>query len=168
MEPTHFEAAAKGDVNEYPFCDIDKPDMSIIFNNVSPSGNTMLHVAARYNHKDIVELMARRFPELITKTNNHEDTALHVAARAGNLETVATLVYCAKQIPTTEAHSSLLKMKNKGGNTALHLAFLSLPLPSHIDYPFCSSSDKSLRLSGSGSPPSIRRARSVVLSEQGR
>ncbi|KAJ4718669.1 protein ACCELERATED CELL DEATH 6 [Melia azedarach] len=145
MDPAHFQAAVRGDVNEFPFCDIDKPGISTIFNKLSPLGNSMLHVAASYNHKEIVELMARNFPGLVSKTNNQEDTALHVAARTGNLETVATIVYCAKQIPTitSEADPSLLRMKNSKGNTALHDALLSLLASRDIDG---TTSDKSLDL----------------------
>ncbi|KAJ4718667.1 protein ACCELERATED CELL DEATH 6 [Melia azedarach] len=145
MDPAHFQAAVRGDVNEFPFCDVDKPGISTIFNKLSPLGNSMLHVAASYNHNEIVELMARYFPGLISKTNNQEDTALHVAARTGNLETAATLVYCTKQIPTitSEADPSLLRMKNSKGNTALHDALLSLLASRDIDG---TTSDKSLDL----------------------
>ncbi|KAJ4718671.1 protein ACCELERATED CELL DEATH 6 [Melia azedarach] len=145
MDPAHFQVAVRGDVNEFPFCDVDKPGISTIFNKLSPLGNSMLHVAASYNHNEIVELMAGYFPGLISKTNNQEDTALHVAARTGNLQTVATLVYCARQIPTitSEAEPSLLRMKNSKGNTALHDALLSLLASRDIDG---TTSDKSLDL----------------------
>ncbi|KAK4841612.1 hypothetical protein QYF36_007464 [Acer negundo] len=127
MKPAHFQAALDGDVNKSPFCDINDPNMSHIFYQVSPSGNSLLHAAASCGHVEIVELMARSFPLLILKKNRKGDTAVHVAVKAGKLNTVIKLVECAKQIPSTSnRNESLLRMKNKGGNTALHEALLLL------------------------------------------
>ncbi|KAI9160547.1 hypothetical protein LWI28_009256 [Acer negundo] len=69
--------------------------------------------------------MKPRFPDLILKKNSDGDTALHVAVRAGDLNTVNKLIECAREIPSssgTNYYESLLKMKNNGGNTALHEA----------------------------------------------
>ncbi|KAK0588741.1 hypothetical protein LWI29_004899 [Acer saccharum] len=130
MKPAHFQAALDGNVDESPFCNINDPNMSDIFYQVSPSGNSLLHAAASRGHVEIVELMARRFPLLILKKNRKGDTALHVAVRAGQLNTVIKLVECAKQIPSTSnTTESLMKMKNKSGNTVLHEALLLLVEP---------------------------------------
>ncbi|KAL5861110.1 hypothetical protein ACOSQ4_002406 [Xanthoceras sorbifolium] len=127
MKPAHFQAASDGNVDKFPFCNINDPDVSDIFDEVSPSGNSLLHVAASRGHVEIVELMARSFPHLIFKKNYKGDTALHVAVKAGKLYTVKVLVECAKKpsIPSTD-DESLLKMKNNEGNTALHEALLVL------------------------------------------
>ncbi|KAK1564762.1 hypothetical protein Q3G72_011090 [Acer saccharum] len=127
MKPDHLQAAFDGNVAASPFCDINDPTKSDIFSKVSPSGNSLLHVAASRGHMNIVELMTGKFPHLILEKNSKGDTALHVAVRVGKLNTVQKLVECAKQIPSTSStNESLLKMKNNGGNTALHEALLVL------------------------------------------
>ncbi|KAK4852338.1 hypothetical protein QYF36_023094 [Acer negundo] len=63
--------------------------------------------------------------DIFHKKNSKGDTALHVAVRAGDLNTVNKLIECAEEIPSTSStnyYKSLLKMKNNGGNTALHEA----------------------------------------------
>ncbi|TXG55183.1 hypothetical protein EZV62_020439 [Acer yangbiense] len=125
MEPIHFEAATNGDVNKFPFCDIEREDLSEIFNKVSPSGNSLLHVASSSGHEEMTELIARNFPFLITKQNYEGNTALHLAVRAHKLNTVRILVILSKQNPNTST-DTLLTMKNDDGNTALHEAFFAI------------------------------------------
>ncbi|KAK2651090.1 hypothetical protein Ddye_018579 [Dipteronia dyeriana] len=125
MEPAHFEAVLKGDVTCFPLCDINKKNLSEIFDKVSPLGNSLLHVASRSDHSHITQLIATNFPALITKKNSEGDTALHVAVRAGKFNTMKQLVDLAKQVPNTSA-VALLKIKNDQGNTALHQALLEL------------------------------------------
>ncbi|KAK1548748.1 hypothetical protein Q3G72_029837 [Acer saccharum] len=129
MKPDHLQAALDGNGAASPFCYIDDPTKSDIFHKVSPSGNSLLHVAASRGHINIIELMKPRFPDLILMKNSKGDTALHVAVRAGDLKTVTKLIECAEEIPSsssTNYYESLLKMKNNGGNTALHEAVLVL------------------------------------------
>ncbi|KAK1567753.1 hypothetical protein Q3G72_016209 [Acer saccharum] len=127
MEPAHFEAALNGDVNKFPFCDIEREDLSEIFCKVSPSGNSLLHVASSSGHKEMTQLIARKFPLLITKQNSKGNTALHLAVRAHKLNTVRALVDLSKQNPNTSTSTdTLLTMKNDDGNTALHEALFAL------------------------------------------
>ncbi|GAB4824956.1 hypothetical protein Ancab_007828 [Ancistrocladus abbreviatus] len=58
--------------------------LSEIFQQVSPSGNTLLHVAASHHNEKIVRLIAYHCPALIMKQNNKGDSALHLAARTGD------------------------------------------------------------------------------------
>ncbi|KAK0588962.1 hypothetical protein LWI29_007759 [Acer saccharum] len=125
MEPVHFEAALNGDVNKFPFCDIEREDLSEIFNKVSPSGNSLLHVASSSGHEEMTQLIACNFPFLITKQNYEGNTALHLAVRAHKLNTVRILVILSKQNPNTST-DTLLTMKNDDGNTALHEALFAL------------------------------------------
>ncbi|KAL5865153.1 hypothetical protein ACOSQ3_002667 [Xanthoceras sorbifolium] len=127
MEPSHFEAALEGDVNKFPFCDIGREDLSEIFNQVSPSGNSLLHVASSSGHQDMTQLIARNFPILIAKKNFEGNTALHLAVRAQKLNTVRILVDLAQRIPNTTSTDTLLTMKNDEGSTALHEALLAVP-----------------------------------------
>ncbi|KAK0589423.1 hypothetical protein LWI29_014129 [Acer saccharum] len=114
-----------GDVNKFPFCDIEREDLSEIFNKVSPSGNSLLHVASSSGHEEMTQLIARNFPFLITKQNYEGNTALHLAVRAHKLNTVRILVILSKQNPNTST-DTLLTMKNDDGNTALHEAFFAI------------------------------------------
>ncbi|XP_034900781.1 uncharacterized protein [Populus alba] len=97
---------------------------SIIYTQVSPSGNSLLHVSARHGSKDVTELLLQHFPLLMTRKNFHKDTALHLAAGAGRLETITVLVNKAKGHGGASDFSNFLEMKNDRGNTALHDAVI--------------------------------------------
>ncbi|KDP24145.1 hypothetical protein JCGZ_25802 [Jatropha curcas] len=91
---------------------------SIVFDQVSPSGNSLLHVAVAAGSENITRILVTHLSYLITKTNFEGDTALHVAARAGMLNTLQILVHDFSA-PEKE---SLLRKRNNKGNTALHEA----------------------------------------------
>ncbi|KAK4852639.1 hypothetical protein QYF36_025712 [Acer negundo] len=115
MKPDHLQAALAGNVAASPFCHINDPTKIDIFHKVSPSGNSLLHVAASRGHINIIELMKLRFPDLILKKNSKGDTALHVAVRAGDLKTVNKLIECAEEIPSSSSttyYESLLNWKH--------------------------------------------------------
>ncbi|XP_057984391.1 protein ACCELERATED CELL DEATH 6 [Hevea brasiliensis] len=117
-----------------------------IFDQAGPSQNSLLHLAVNFNKKDIAELIACHFPELISKRDVKGNTALHFAARMGILKTVEILVRHANELSTADVSSSssstpkndpnknletsssknrLAMMKNKLGNTALHEAVMN-------------------------------------------
>jgi len=98
---------------------------SIIYTQVSPSGNSLLHVSARHGSKDVTELLLQHFPLLMTRKNFHKDTALHLAAGAGKLGTTTALINKAKGYLGASDFSYFLEMKNDRGNTALHDAVLN-------------------------------------------
>ncbi|KAG9454771.1 hypothetical protein H6P81_007675 [Aristolochia fimbriata] len=58
--------------------------------------NTVLHLAARYGHLDVVSEVYARHPSLHGRVNSKGDSPLHVAARAGHSRVVQFLVNCAK------------------------------------------------------------------------
>ncbi|KAG6738920.1 hypothetical protein POTOM_058543 [Populus tomentosa] len=97
---------------------------SIIYTQVSPSGNSLLHASARHGSKDVTELLLQHFPLLMTRKNFHKDTALHLAAGAGQLETITVLINQAKGHGEASDFSNFLEMKNDRGNTALHDAVI--------------------------------------------
>ncbi|KAK2651095.1 hypothetical protein Ddye_018584 [Dipteronia dyeriana] len=127
MEPAHFEAAINGDVSKFPFCNIGREDLSEIFNKVTPSGDSLLHVTSSSGHEEMTQLIARNFPFLITKQNDEGNTALHLAVEAQKLNTVRAVIHISKQIPNTSTSTdTLLTMKNAEGNTALHEALFAI------------------------------------------
>ncbi|KAK9205796.1 hypothetical protein WN943_016066 [Citrus x changshan-huyou] len=94
-----------------------------IFKKVLLDGCSLLHVAAKYGHGEIIAKIAQYYPCLINKTNNQGATPLYCAARAEKLNTATALVDFAKYIPSTsQAPVDLLRMENAMGNTALHEA----------------------------------------------
>ncbi|KAJ6297460.1 hypothetical protein OIU78_023080, partial [Salix suchowensis] len=98
---------------------------SIIYTQVSPSGNSLLHVSASHGKKDVTELLLQHFPRLMTGKNFHGDTALHLAAGAGKPETTAILINKAKGHGGASEIYNILKMKNDRENTALHEAVIN-------------------------------------------
>ncbi|KAJ6696695.1 hypothetical protein OIU85_003084 [Salix viminalis] len=98
---------------------------SIIYTQGSPSGNSLLHVSSSHGMKDVTELLLQHFPLLMTGKNFHGDTALHLAAGAGQLETTAILINKAKGHGEANDFRYILEMKNDRGNTALHEAVIN-------------------------------------------
>ncbi|XP_029129212.1 protein ACCELERATED CELL DEATH 6 [Cajanus cajan] len=102
-------------------------------------GNTMLHVAACNGNNDVVDLVVKKAPELLFLRNKNEDTALHVAARAGHNLTIQKLLeaYSDFQRPeiakewlqfeqrnNAEGLIYLIRLENNQGNTMLHEAMM--------------------------------------------
>ncbi|CAK7349822.1 unnamed protein product [Dovyalis caffra] len=79
---------------------------------VTPSGNSLLHVALSYGSDKIADYLAKEFPSLITRRNNQGDTILHVAAREGRVSSTTKSI--------VGFNPSLMKKTNKKGNTPLH------------------------------------------------
>ncbi|KAJ6952711.1 protein ACCELERATED CELL DEATH 6-like [Populus alba x Populus x berolinensis] len=98
---------------------------SIIYTQVSPSGNSLLHVSASNGSKHVTELLLQHFPLLMMRKNFHDDTALHLAAGAGQLGTTTVLINKAKGHGGASHFPNFLEMKNDRGNTALHDAVIN-------------------------------------------
>ncbi|XP_061944578.1 protein ACCELERATED CELL DEATH 6-like [Populus nigra] len=98
---------------------------SIIYTQVSPSGNSLLHVSASNGSKHVTELLLQHFPLLMMRKNFHDDTALHLAAGAGQLGTTTVLINKAKGHGRASDFPNFLEMKNDRGNTALHEAVIN-------------------------------------------
>ncbi|KAH8480111.1 hypothetical protein H0E87_030375 [Populus deltoides] len=98
---------------------------SIIYTQVSPSGNSLLHVSASNGSKQVTELLLQHFPLLMMRKNFHDDTALHLAAGAGQLGTTTVLINEAKGHGGASHFPNFVEMKNDRGNTALHDAVIN-------------------------------------------
>ncbi|GAB4824959.1 hypothetical protein Ancab_007831 [Ancistrocladus abbreviatus] len=121
--------------------------LSDIFQQLSPLGNTLLHVAASHHNEKICRLIAYHCPSLIMKQNSKGDTALHLAARTGDTAIHATVKHASVintllilQEGWVEPHVSsewteevrahphavrLQRVRNNKGNTALHEALIN-------------------------------------------
>ena len=97
----------------------------ISLEHVTPSGNCILHVAAKSGQAQIMEMVLAlgalyRHPPLYA-TNCKGNTALHIAASLGNLGMSQLLIARALD-QEAEVKRLLLKAQNVEQNTALHLA----------------------------------------------
>uniref|UniRef100_A0A5B6YN64 PGG domain-containing protein n=1 Tax=Davidia involucrata TaxID=16924 RepID=A0A5B6YN64_DAVIN len=132
MKPAIYRAALGGDIDGLRGA-LDDPEPSLI-KQVSPRGNTILHLAASGGHDHLVEAILSRCPDHFKSKNSTGDLPLHLAASAGHLSTVQSLISNATKYfaSSTSGNSSsearekeikeLLKEANEEGNTPLHLA----------------------------------------------
>ncbi|KAJ7981448.1 Protein ACCELERATED CELL DEATH 6-like [Quillaja saponaria] len=137
-----YKATIKGDI--YEFIDVLERvstekglPLSAIFDQVSPLQNTYLHVAASFERDYIVAFIAHNFISLLTRGNSNGDTPLHVALRKGKVHTASLLCRYGgdtgygfspvgngktKFFDDRNNLTHLIRLKNKQGNTALHMA----------------------------------------------
>ncbi|XP_028787327.1 protein ACCELERATED CELL DEATH 6-like [Neltuma alba] len=111
-------------------CAENKVDVAAIFNHVTPTGDSLLHVAAQHGSEQVLCLNAFHYPKLLCQTNMKGNTPLHVAARAKNLLAIKNILDLDKHFMTSEEVESMDKMefimlRNNDGRTALHEAVLS-------------------------------------------
>lgn len=101
-----YQLVVKGDVKSF-----DQPKGPIMLPQLSPQGNSPLHVAAQYKQAAIAEAIIQREPELVNCDNMNGDLPLHIAARVGCVDTSRVL------IEQTELN---VEITNDQGDTALH------------------------------------------------
>ncbi|CAK7349813.1 unnamed protein product [Dovyalis caffra] len=127
MEKVLYDSAKASDVDSFvdalqQVSSGKQLTLSANFEQVTPPRNSLLNVAANFGSKEITELVSHHFPNLISRKNFQGDTALHLAARAGKLDTIRILVNNAG--PGSES-ASLLRMGNEKGEAALHDAVIN-------------------------------------------
>ncbi|KAJ7981451.1 Ankyrin repeat-containing protein family [Quillaja saponaria] len=80
MIPELYDATKEGDVDHF----VDalervshekKLSMTAIFDQATPAENSILHVAIKFGHEEIAELVAHHFPTLLNRRNINGDTA---------------------------------------------------------------------------------------------
>ncbi|XP_059640457.1 protein ACCELERATED CELL DEATH 6-like isoform X2 [Cornus florida] len=118
MDPQLYRALTIGDPN-YGLL-LVQSNISSIQQQLSPQGNTVLHLAASLGHHHLVEPILVDYPELFRATNSTGDIPLHLAAASGNLSTVNSLLRQAKQLRIFRPEA--LVDGNSEKNTALHAA----------------------------------------------
>ncbi|KAK6933369.1 Ankyrin repeat, partial [Dillenia turbinata] len=94
---------------------------------ITPNKNTVLHLAAEFGKTQCVDVILKACPSLLKQANLKGETALHVAAREGQIDVVKALVAGAKVLNEeleigTGAVRDLLGVANNKKNTALHEA----------------------------------------------
>ncbi|KAI9100748.1 hypothetical protein K1719_024110 [Acacia pycnantha] len=115
-------------------CTRNRVDLAtIFFDHVTPTGDSLLHVAAQSGSEQVLCLIAFHYPKLLYKRTLKGDTPLHVAARFGNVLAITNILDMDKHFMTSfeeeEAESGdkveFIMSRNIYGRTALHEAVLS-------------------------------------------
>ncbi|KAM3236615.1 hypothetical protein P3L10_016652 [Capsicum annuum] len=121
MDPTLYNAVVGGNISngDFSLAEYLKRDEENPY-QVTPSLNTILHMAAHYGHSHFVAEVLKISPALLCHRNKKNETALHVAANEGHMEVVHSLL-------SMEEHhkETLMRMTDENGDTALHKAVRS-------------------------------------------
>ncbi|KAA8525041.1 hypothetical protein F0562_011465 [Nyssa sinensis] len=141
MKPEVYRAITMGDKDSFSLEDAKHS----VLDQVSPRGNTVLHVAASLGHCELVAVIVNRYPQLMRRKNSTGDLAIHLAASSGHQLMVECMVRQAKQhagqasgsgqidiaieeneeikkTASRNAQVDILMEENLEKNTALHLA----------------------------------------------
>ncbi|TMW94012.1 hypothetical protein EJD97_010888 [Solanum chilense] len=115
-----YNAAMEGELVYYNFSVVDHltRDEENGY-QVTPKGNTILHVAALFGQRAFVGEVLKISPALLCYKNNKNETALHIAANVGQSEVVNELLSIQGQ------ETVLVRMTDDIGDTALHKAVRS-------------------------------------------
>ncbi|KAF8063891.1 hypothetical protein N665_1178s0006 [Sinapis alba] len=89
--------------------------------------DSVLHLAATWGNLELVKIFVSKCPSLLLYSNSKDQLPLHVAAHAGQLTVVKALVATVKIVSAglsgeEEKRLNLYVVKDKDGNTPLHLA----------------------------------------------
>ncbi|CAL5391589.1 unnamed protein product [Camellia sinensis] len=127
MEAAIYRAAIAGDIHGLTTALQQDSELNLL-NQLTPRGDTILHIAARLGHHHLVEPIKSRCPDLFKSKNYNNDHPLHLAAAGGHLSIVKSLITNVSQfviysgLETEAALQELLNSQNKQGNTPLHMA----------------------------------------------
>ncbi|XP_049415110.1 ankyrin repeat-containing protein At5g02620-like isoform X1 [Solanum stenotomum] len=118
MDPRMYNAAKKGSTLEdgdFSLVEYLKREEENGY-QVTPKGNTILHVAALFGQRGFVGEVLKITPALLCYKNKKNETALHIAANAGQSEVVSELLSFRGE------ETILVRMTDDIGDTALHKA----------------------------------------------
>ncbi|KAK9048209.1 hypothetical protein SSX86_032828, partial [Deinandra increscens subsp. villosa] len=90
MNRTLYETVLKGDT--VTFLRLVHENETLITERVAESSNTVLHLAARFGHLELVSEILNRWPEMVLAENGELETALHEACREGEVEVMKALM----------------------------------------------------------------------------
>ncbi|PHU18425.1 hypothetical protein BC332_14120 [Capsicum chinense] len=127
MDPTLYNAAMRGNIGDANFLLADhlKRNEENGY-QITPKGNTVLHVAALYGHSHFAAEVLKNTPAMLCCQNKKNETSLHIAAYEGHTEVVRVILACIEGHNTKE---KLTRMTDASGDTAVHKAVRS----QHLD-----------------------------------
>ncbi|KAF5949382.1 hypothetical protein HYC85_011375 [Camellia sinensis] len=107
MEAAIYRAAIAGDIDGLRTALQQDSELNLL-NQLTPRGDTILHITASLGHHHLVEPIQSRSPDLFKSKNCNDDYPLHLAAAGGHLSIVESLITNASQFarswgPETEA-----------------------------------------------------------------
>ncbi|XP_040384462.1 ankyrin-1-like [Oryza brachyantha] len=105
--------AAQTTANHHAACNIHE---------VTADRSTLLHIAARRGHHELISHLCRRDSSLSSSVTSSGDTPLHCAARMGLAGAVGAIARLARDNVEEHRLRELLRSRNVDGDTALHLA----------------------------------------------
>ncbi|XP_060215400.1 ankyrin repeat-containing protein ITN1-like [Lycium barbarum] len=122
MDPTLYNAAMEGIIVDADFILADhlQRDEENGY-QVTPKGNTVLHVAALYGQSGFLGQVLEITSALLCCKNKKNETALHLAANKGHSEVARVLLRAAGE----GNKETLMRMTDDDGDTALHKAVRS-------------------------------------------
>lgn len=122
MDAELFAAAISGNKNVLKM----KHSVTGVRDQLTPTGNTVLHLASESGKAECVQQILKTYPSLLCITNSKGETALHIAVRAGHLNVVRVLLDKVKpssgEISDNNVHMMLIRMLNEEQESALHEA----------------------------------------------
>ncbi|KAM3345206.1 hypothetical protein P3S68_024915 [Capsicum galapagoense] len=128
MDPILYNAATEGNTGDGDFllADYLNRDEENGY-QVTPKGNTVLHVAALYGQSGFVRQVIDITPALLCCKNKKNETALHLAANKGHKDMVKVLLHGVDVAGQAVGinKETLMRMTYDGGDTALHKAVRS-------------------------------------------
>ncbi|PQM36407.1 protein ACCELERATED CELL DEATH 6-like [Prunus yedoensis var. nudiflora] len=95
-----------------------------LLSRLSPHKNTFLHIAASFGHAKLAAEIIHLHKPLLFEKNFEGDTALHMTAKAGDLDTANTLLREAPGAENADVVFMLRTWKNDEENTPLHEALI--------------------------------------------
>ncbi|CAB4302335.1 unnamed protein product [Prunus armeniaca] len=118
----------KGIFNDTIAKKLHDPNASIqLLSRRSPENNTFVHIAVTFGHAQLAAEILQLHKPLLLEKNFEGDTALHIAAKTGDVDATNTLLSEARGTTDVENNDdvlTLLRMKNNEENTALHEALI--------------------------------------------
>lgn len=92
MNPGLFEAIARNDTQT--FIDLVQNNRGYLLQKTEETNNSVLHLAARFGHVELVAYIIKRLPDLVYvgHVNVKGETPLHEACRQGNANVVKLLI----------------------------------------------------------------------------
>ncbi|KAF3645930.1 putative ankyrin repeat-containing protein-like [Capsicum annuum] len=127
MEATLYNAAMRGNIGDgnFLFADHLKRNEENGY-QVTPKGNTVLHVTSLYGNSNFVAKVLKITPALLCYQNKKNETTLHISANEGHTEVVHVLF---ARIEDHNTKEKLTRMTGTSGYTTLYKAVRS----QHLD-----------------------------------
>ncbi|KAH7533310.1 hypothetical protein FEM48_Zijuj04G0117300 [Ziziphus jujuba var. spinosa] len=132
MPPQLYRAVTTNDIDFFHHLSTDRDLEISLFEQQTPRGDTLLHVAASLGYDQLVREILKNSPKLFTMKNSAGCLPLHVAASSGHLSTLEILLVseeklnlsdpCSTSASTSSSNVLLIRETNNDKETALHLA----------------------------------------------